>query len=180
MVGVAFPDPPDVRRSVPVDIALRVHGPNPTSLSELLEQLSAAAGQPQVEAAQIIGDDPLQVNLSTGAAAQSTGRVLQLPFQHPSVTAGLQLPPGFEQLRDPEARNVSSSRSSEVRTAILCAVYEAGQLFLGFSFGLDQKNTLLREGCREFALAQIDCQPDGSAAGMDRHRWSVNHRWWQS
>jgi large repetitive protein len=146
MVGIAFPDPPDVRRSVPVDIALRVHGPNPPSLSELLEQLSAAAGQPQLEPAQVIGDDPLQAGLPTAAAPQSTGRVLQLPFQHPSVTAGLQLPAGFEQLRDPEPERVIIE-SGEVDTAILllAVTKKLASSSLVLLRAFDQKNVLLRE-----------------------------------
>lgn len=144
--GVAFPDPPNARRSVPPETALRVHGPAPPPLGELFEQLAAAGGQPQIEPAEVIGDDPRHGNFLPSAAAPPSGRVLQLPFQHPSVSAGLVLPQDFIRLRDPEPERIIIE-SGEIDTAILLLAMTkklAGSpLVLLRAF--DRNNTLLRE-----------------------------------
>jgi hypothetical protein len=143
--GVAFPDPPNVRRSVPPGTTLLVRGPAGNPLGELFEQLSAAGGQPQLEPAEVIGDDPRLNDTPTGAGPL-TGRVLQLPFQHPAVSSGLSLPQSFGSLRDPEPERVIVE-SGEVDTAILLLAMtkklEGSSLVLLRAF--DQKNTLLRE-----------------------------------
>jgi hypothetical protein len=154
--GIALPDPSSTRRSSVPDTTLAVHGPAAPPLGELFGQLAAAGGLPQVEPAEVIGDDPRLSGLTVGVGLPPDGRVLQLPFQHPvSVPVillrqpafdVLDLPEAFRKLIDPEPeRVIVESGPLQGAILLLAMTQELARSSLVRLRAFDQKDNLLRE-----------------------------------
>lgn len=139
--GAALPDPPDTQRSVPPDTKLVVHGPEAVPLGELFGQLSTLGGQPQLEPAKVIGDDP-----RLPIPGYLAGRVLQLPFQHPSPPGSLPWPEELDKLRDPEPERIIVESGAIVSAVLLLAVSKQNDVYSFVRLrALDEKNNLLKE-----------------------------------
>lgn len=112
LTGAALPDPEPARRSAAPDTRLFVHPRPGPALAPLLAALLADSGAGQVEPARVIGEDP---RLSSQVLASPVfdndpvklpGRVLQLPFAHPALGSGFNLPHDYAQRIDAEPQRV--------------------------------------------------------------------------